>query len=145
MNSPETLLNTVDSPTNLSAQSKSSPKPRSKTVPYRSGFVYERAIPSGRSPIHIVVSSEWRIKVSLSVRGWLMDAGIAGTTQSEDIGARLASASKYLAPTTTVGYCWDGNARREELPEVMGTEVLKSWHLRHPKTSSIWPITAFSS
>ncbi|KAI4237371.1 MAG: hypothetical protein LQ349_001900 [Xanthoria aureola] len=96
-------MKVVDSPTNLSAQSKSSPKPRSKTVPYRNGFVYERAIPSGRSPIHTVVSSEWRIKVSLSVRGWLIDAGIAGTTQSEDIGARPASASKYIAQPRRLG------------------------------------------
>lgn len=132
------LTSVIYSPTNPSAQSKSSPKPKSKTVPYRSGFVYERVIPSGRSPIHLTISSKNRSKVSFFVCGWLIDAGCAGTTQSEDIGARLASVSRCLAQLR-----WSGIAR-VDMHQGGDTRIVGD-KLRHPKVSSSWPIVAFSS
>ncbi|KAL8679223.1 MAG: hypothetical protein Q9186_004465 [Xanthomendoza sp. 1 TL-2023] len=90
-------------PTNPSVRSKSSPKRKSKIVLSRSGFVYERATPSGTSPIYLLwlygimglKTKQDGVRHTRSVADRRGD--ITDTTPSEDIGARLVSVSRRLA------------------------------------------------
>ncbi|KAL8659086.1 MAG: hypothetical protein Q9226_000614 [Calogaya cf. arnoldii] len=129
-----------DSLISPSAQSKSSPKPKNKTVPYRSGFVYERATPSGTSS----KLPGRRFKFAFFVRGWLTGSGITDITQSEDIGARLASVSRCTAHRG-----WSDIARVEVQSggdtRIDGDKFVKIMASATSTPSSIQPIVAFSS
>ena len=99
------LTGSQRSPTSHSAQSKSSPKRRSRTAPSRSGSVYALATPSGSyftSPA-LPIPLTGMVNHAFSIRQWLrsqrcqrrreanLEAGSIGTTQSEDTGARRES------------------------------------------------------